>query len=96
MAAGKSGVVASRACGRCKRPLSRYNDGDYCAGCSTVEARESVPGAESAAVAEVGVRLRSVRLRRGMNLTVLAGRSGCRRRICRWWRMASAILTVTR
>jgi hypothetical protein len=34
MAAGKSGVVASRACGRCERPLSRYNDADYCSGCS--------------------------------------------------------------
>src|SRR5579863_948668 len=60
-----------RSCAGCTRPLSRYNPGDYCGPCSARSER-----ATSTARADLGARLRSLRLRRGMSLEVLAGLSG--------------------
>lgn len=70
-----AGETPVRSCARCSRPLSRYNDGDYCGGCATT----GVPAAgveASVGVAEIGARLRASRRRRGMTLEVLAGLAG--------------------
>lgn len=68
--------ASSRMCARCGRPLSRYNDGDYCGGCAKADSRDRVGLADSAGVAEIGARLRAARLRRGMTQEVLAGLAG--------------------
>ncbi len=71
----RSGASA-RKCERCCRPLSRYNDGDYCGGCAKAKVRDSEAHASDAGIAEIGARLRALRLRRGMTLDVLAGLVG--------------------
>jgi transcriptional regulator with XRE-family HTH domain/tetratricopeptide (TPR) repeat protein len=72
----RSKVGFPRSCARCSRPLSRYNDGDYCGGCAKAGLQEMGARPVSAGVAEIGTRLRATRLRRGMTLEVLAGLAG--------------------
>lgn len=69
-------AVSPRSCARCRRPLSRYNSGDYCGGCAKAGPRDGLAHADSDRVAEMGTRLRAARLRRGMTLEVLAGLAG--------------------
>ena len=72
----ESGLPAdTRTCSRCDRPLSRYNNADYCGSCSFTGDRASQSGA-SAALSDIGPRLRAARQRRGITLDVLAGLCG--------------------
>ena len=63
--------VAVRGCQSCGRPLSRYNNADFCAGCTAGSRSESVVRA-----GDIGARLRTLRRQRGMSLSVLGGLCG--------------------
>ncbi len=69
-------IVLARSCARCDRPLSRYNNTDYCGGCATAGPRDRSAHANIAGLAEISTRLRAARRRRGMTLQVLAGLAG--------------------
>lgn len=60
-----------RNCSSCGRPLSRYNEGSYCAACSSPCGSDHVTPAS-----DLGGRLRTLRRRRGMTQEVLAGLCG--------------------
>jgi DNA-binding XRE family transcriptional regulator len=67
------GDVPVRNCGGCGRRLSIYNDGTVCRECSASDDRLRQSYARTG---DIGIRLRSLRLQRGMTLTVLAGLCG--------------------
>ncbi len=69
-------TVVSRTCARCSRPLSRYNNGDYCGSCESSDDRAENDRISSDAASEIGQRLKAVRQRRGMSLRVVAGLAG--------------------
>ncbi len=69
-------TVVSRTCARCSRPLSRYNNGDYCGSCEVSDDRAKNDRISPEAASEIGERLKAVRQRRGMTLRVVAGLAG--------------------
>jgi transcriptional regulator with XRE-family HTH domain/tetratricopeptide (TPR) repeat protein len=66
--------TTGRPCGKCGRPLSRYNDADYCSGCA--RGATAWPGPANTAADEIGSRIRAIRLRRGLTQQVVAGLCG--------------------
>jgi transcriptional regulator with XRE-family HTH domain len=74
-----AGARAGRVCDGCGRPLSRYNPGLYCQGCSRadgVAGQSAYIVPQWAGNADLGVRLHALRKRRRMTLTVLSDFSG--------------------
>lgn len=69
-------TVVNRTCVRCSRPLSRYNNGNYCGSCERSDERADFGGTGTEAAGEVGKRLKALRQRRGMSLKVVAGLAG--------------------
>ncbi len=68
----ESGLPAdTRTCSRCDRPLSRYNNTDYCGPCATTDDRLPAERIAPEPGADIGTRLRAARLRRGMTLETL-------------------------
>ena len=67
---------ASRNCGRCGRPLSRYNKDDYCGPCARADGRAADARADIVPPDDLGARLRAVRERRGLTLDALGGLCG--------------------
>jgi HTH-type transcriptional regulator, competence development regulator len=64
-------VTVTRGSGRV---LSRYNQAGSCSGCATPVSRAGVR--EPYSVADIGARLRALRLRRGMSLAIVGGLAG--------------------
>ena len=65
-----------RICVRCRRPLSRYNQDNYCGPCAVSDDRPAGARGGIMPPADLGARLRAARERRGMTLETLGGLCG--------------------